>query len=129
MLMQKNISTLLLGIFACAGIFMSFQDTDHAIAIQRLVDKEVERQIERYRSIRIKKCEEKIMEAADTQADSIIITLSRNLKILQDTFDRPVAPGRPIPPDLLEPIDSSSPAPLLHNEEDTLDSSGGRGEG
>ena len=118
--MQKNNSLLFIGLIVCAGVLMSFQKTDHATIIQNLITKEVNRRVEEYRIIRVKKCKEKILEAADLRADSIIIARSRNLKILQDSISRPFAPGRPIPPKLLEPLDSSLPAPILLNKKDTL---------
>ena len=119
--MQKNSSLLLISLIVCAGMLMSFQETDHATIIQNLITKEVNERIEKYRSIKIKKCREKILATADLRADSIIIARSRNLKILQDSISRPIAPDRPIPPILLEPLDSSLPAPILHNNKDTLD--------
>ena len=119
--MRKNISTLFIGLFLCAGIFMSFQDTERSVKIQQLVDKEVDKRIENYRNIRMKKCKEKILETAGKRADSIIIARAKEMKVLQDTLQRPIAPGRPDRPELLPPIDSSSPAPLL----DSLQNSSG----
>jgi hypothetical protein len=118
--MQKKSNLLLIAFIISAGMLMSFQETDHATIIQNLITEEINRRVEEYRITRIKKCKEKILEAADLRADSIIIARSRELKILQDSISRPFAPDRPTPPKLLEPLDSSLPAPILFNKKDTL---------
>ncbi len=110
---KKNSILLLFGILAFSGIFISSQDSSAPLSIQQLIDKEVNKRIEKYKSIRIKRCNEKIMEAAGAQADSIIIARAKALKVLQDTLPRPFAPDRPIRPELLKPIDSTFAAPIL----------------
>ncbi len=83
--------------------------------IQQLMDESIEKKLAKYKSTRAKKCTEKILSAASERADSIVISKAKTMKVLQDTFVRPLVPVRPGRPDLLEPIDSSFPEPILNN--------------
>ena len=115
--MRKSTSIILFAILTCSGLLMSFQEKPtKAAIIQKLMEEAVETRVKKYRTTREKRCTEKILEEAAKQADSIIIARAKGLKVLQDTMDRPLAPGRPDRPDLLTPIDSSFPTPLLEGD-------------
>ncbi len=111
--MQRETSLVLLLVLIVAAFLMSFQDSNTPKTIDQLLEEAVRKKTDRYRNIRIKKCEDRIMKEAGERADSIIISRAKALKVIQDTMSRPNAPDRPARPDLLEPIDSSSPVPLL----------------
>lgn len=112
--MQKRINLIISGILLiCSGIFFGFQEPTREEAIQKLINEEIERKVERYRISRMRKCKEKIFEEGGRLADSIVIARAKALNVLQDTMNRPAAPGRPDRPQLLQPIDSSAASPLL----------------
>lgn len=120
--MRLTTSLLLIAVLLCALLVFNFQKTPVAskLTIDQLMEEAIEKRVQKYIAIRDKKCNEKILAAAASQADSLIIAKAKFLRILSDTIDRPLPPDRPNLPELLPPIDSSFPVPIL--EEGALDS-------
>lgn len=117
--MRIKISLLFLLVLFGAGLFFNFQKTPAKVTVQQLIDESIEQKIQRYSDIRNKRCSENLLDEAGRLADSIIIAQAKALKVLKDTVTRPVAPLRPDRPELLPPIDSSFPTPILNAKEDT----------
>lgn len=112
--MRKIISVLSLALLVSGFlIFSSFQPKDRKAAIEKLMDAELEKKLEKYKRLLNERCRKRLLEEAGLRADSIIIARAKALKVIQDTTVRPLAPDRPGRPELLEPIDSTLPEPLL----------------
>lgn len=116
--MQSRISIfLVLAILVTSLILMnSTKEPPPQVTIQDLMEKEIDKKLQRYIDIRNKKCNDRILEDASERADSIIIAKAKSMKVIQDTINRPLVPIRPDRPELLEPIDSSFPSPLLNSD-------------
>ena len=111
--MQRTSSVLLFLLIVTIAFLVSAQDTPRQITIQQLMDQTIAERIQKYRNTREKKCTDRILKEAGQRADSIIIARAKALNVLQDTIERPLAPDRPLRPELLNPIDSSAATPLL----------------
>ncbi len=112
--MNKGTKQTILTLALCiAAMLFSAQQSERALIIKQLMDEEIERRVEKYKAARAKRCRELILNAASQKADSIVITMAKELRIIQDTVNRPAAPDRPNRPVPLKPIDSTAAAPLL----------------
>ncbi len=117
--MLNKISIYILGFMAISCMTICCRPSDNGeqiLTIEQLIEQEIEKKLNRYRNIRIKKCEDKILIAAGKRADSMIIAQAKDLKVIQDSINRPETPLRPERPELLEPIDSTFPIPLLNED-------------
>jgi hypothetical protein len=79
---------------------------------QALIDKKVAEKVDLYRSIRLQKCRERILERASELADSIIRATAVNSNIIDNTT-RPVPPPRPARPEIKMPIDTTPVKPFF----------------
>ena len=112
--MNKGTRSIIFTLTLClAAILFSAQESERALKIKQLMDEEIERRVQKYKAARAKRCRELILHAGGEKADSIVITMGKELRIIQDTINRPDAPDRPNRHEPLKPIDSTAAAPLL----------------
>jgi len=80
------------------------------------IEEEVNKKVEKYRDLEMKRCRKKMFERAGLMADSLLMARSRSKAI--DTLVKPPIPIRPNRPEVLYPKDSTPLAPFL--ELDTM---------
>lgn len=112
--MNRSINyTLFVSLLVLSGLLFSSQQSEKSLIIQQMMEEAIHAKVHKYKLARAKRCRELILAEASRRADSIVIKMAKDLRIIQDTINRPIAPDRPNRPEVLKPIDSTAAAPLL----------------
>ena len=78
--------------------------------IQALIEEEVIRRFEKYRAVRLRRCQDDIYEYASEIADSLLLIQARQAR---DTSGKPPVPIKPDKPVITEVTDTTPIAPFL----------------
>lgn len=89
------------------------EDDRNKNAVRAIIAEEVEKRVQNYRSVRMQRCYEKILEEASQQADSILILEAR---LERDTLGKPPKPAKPEKPKIKTLLDSTPIVPLLQGK-------------
>lgn len=99
--------------FCLLGTVLFFscgEDDRNKIAVEKVINEEIERRVNDYRRMRINHCKEKAITEANEMADSILIEEAR---LARDTITKPPKPEKPEKPELKSLQDSTPVKPLV----------------
>lgn len=86
------------------------EDNRNKIAVEKVVNEEIERRVNDYIQMRIKRCQDKAIAEANEIADSILIAEAR---LARDTITKPPKPLKPEKPEIKSLLDSTPVQPLV----------------
>jgi len=112
--MYKPICTIFL-LVILSLLIMSFGKKEGNPTIETLIQEKIAAELVVYKSIKERKCREKILDHANLLVDSTLIARARMAK-MADTLNRPTKPMKPVKPEIIIPKDTSPIAPLLEIE-------------
>ena len=78
--------------------------------IEALINEEVNNRFDKYRAVRLRRCQEDIYEYASEIADSLLLVQARQAR---DTSGKPPVPIKPDRPEITEVTDTTPIAPFL----------------
>ena len=93
--------------------FRAQRNNEDAEAVQAMIEETLQERLKNYREIRAKACRSKVLEAATSIVDSILIDEARMKK---DTLLKPRKPEKPVKPAIKTIIDTVPIAPFLKKD-------------
>ena len=109
---MKRFLILLVSSIAFLFFFSSFQEDGNIKEVrQQLMDEEIERRLNEFRSKEIANCRKRAMKEAERVVDSILIANAINVRA--DNTAKPPKPQKPDKPEILKTKDSLPVEPLF----------------